>query len=120
MDTNEFSAIQKLLSDNPALIKRLEGSVSRQETSHRLAAIAVENGIRADAGEIDREIERRVQEATTDGELSSNQLEAIAGGGNDGSFAIALSMLSVGLGCAIASIDAAANGLNCGKHLKSL
>jgi len=100
-NTDTFAQLQNLVQTDPALQERLKTADSPEAAGHLIAQAAQEKGLSVDAGEIAARL-RAVQERLTQGELSDEQLEAVAGGISGGGM-IALSIATAILGCELYS-----------------
>jgi len=110
-----IEALTRLLSDKPELAAALRGAATPDAAAETLARVAAENGIAVDKADLLAFHAERAGQANA--ALSDADLDHVAGG--DAVDAVVFSFLTMGLGCAVASIEGATGpDQDCGKRLR--
>lgn len=87
LTVTEIENLKKLITDNPDLRSELAKSASIDEFAARLVAAGRSAGLHVDTDALRQDLAQALQkmkkngEASGDGELSDEQLEAVVGGG---------------------------------------
>ncbi len=106
MSTENLNKFQALVANDPGLQSRVVSAhqAAARESAEKIAALAAETGAPFTPDEFLAQANSRLQE------LSDEQLDAVAGGrGVSTEFKVFMSIISVGIACAVIAIDSQAS-----------
>lgn len=106
-----ITQIQTMLQTDPVLLAQVQSSADVTDAVAILAKAAAVKGIEISPSDLMEHFET----AARQGAMSDAELEQVSGGGLG--IAIALSIVSVGIACAVLSANAASNGEDCATRL---
>jgi len=115
-DVDALARLRSLFGEKPDLLDGMKGITDPTAAAAKLAAIAEANGIALDAAELQAHFGQAIAQSQVSGALSDDALDGVAGGSAE---SISMSIQTLGLFCAIASVIVAASGGNCGEWLAS-
>lgn len=98
MTPEHIAALQSLIQADPALAQQLQSATSIDSAAQMLAQATNQKGIAIDASAI-----AEYMEAAKDVQMSDDELEAVAGGLITRQGFMALSILTIGIGCQLYS-----------------
>lgn len=110
-----IESLSRLVAEKPGLVAALQAVDSIEKAVEILAKAGAENGVAVDKAALAAHLAEQVKRA--DARLSEADLDQVAGGGIGG--AIATSIVTLGVGCAMGSLVSAIGGRDCGKTLTS-
>ena len=112
-----LNALQTLMTQDKALLAQVQGTDDAAQAARIIAAAATQNGIEINEAELAQHFEEASKVAANQA-LSDSQLEAVAGGINDTEKMILVSIISLGIGCALVSFTQAVKGSAAGFEQK--
>ena len=108
-----IAQLQTLIQADPALVAQLQSCTNAASSAAVIVKAAAAKGIVVSEPSLVAQFEAN---KANQGAMSDAELEQVAGGGVNG--AVFLSVVTLGVGCAIGSIvSASLNNPNCAKHL---
>ncbi len=105
-----ITQLQSMLKADPALLAQVQASDDAASSAAVLIKAAATKGIAVSASDIAAYVD---SVSAKQGAMSDSELEQVAGGRDY----TALSIFTLGIGCAVASIARAASGGDCKKEL---
>ena len=109
-----IAKLQTLIQADPALIAQLQSCADAASSAAVIAKAAAAKGMDVSAPDLATHFEAATAKQ---GAMSDAELEAVAGGVVGG---VVTSFFSLGIACAIRSIEAAALKIDCGESLRDM
>lgn len=113
LSPNTQQQLQTLMQQDPALVAKVHGTDDAAQAAALIAQAAAQNGIEVNTTELAAHFVASAKESANQA-LSDEQLDAVAGGGRNVVDTIFMSIFTLGIGCAVisiqTSIDSSKNG----------